>query len=125
MNSERRNPTPAGVRQTAPVNKMRKMLEVWGDAQVVVHLDFIDGSAVEGLVKEIDRDEVVMEPVYDDGSFGPLTVVNLNHVMMAYYDETPPNLPDEGDTGGEAVDSASAPASTPAASTSEVGVTEP
>jgi hypothetical protein len=34
----------------------------------------------------------VVEPVYEDGSVGPLTVVNLNHVVMAYYDESPPDV---------------------------------
>ena len=94
--------------QTAPVNTMRKMLEVWGDARVVIHLDFVDGSAVEGLVKQVDHDEVVLEPVYDDGSFGPLTVVNLNHVMMVYYDESPPEAPENADGGTAASEAAGA-----------------
>ena len=50
---------------------MRKMLEMWGDSAVVIHLDLSTGNYIEGLVKEIDRDEVVIEPVYEDGSVGP------------------------------------------------------
>ncbi len=72
------------------------MMETWGDAQVVIHLEFVNGLSLEGLIKEIDRDEAVIEPVYEDGTVGPLTVVNLNHVVMAYYDENPPDL-----VGGE------------------------
>ena len=71
---------------------MRKMLETWGDAQVVIRLEFVSGTAIDGLVKEVDRDEAVIEPVYEDGSVGPLTVVNLNHVVMAFYDANPPDV---------------------------------
>ncbi len=74
---------------------MRKMLEMWGDAAVVIHLDLTTGNYIEGLVKEVDRDEVVVEPVYEDGSVGALTVINLNHVVMGYYDETPPDAIDD------------------------------
>ena len=74
---------------------MSKMLETWGDAQVVVRLEFVNGQALEGLVKEVDRDETVIEPVYADGSIGPLTVVNLNHVVLAFYDESPPDVDEE------------------------------
>ena len=46
----------------------------------------------------------MIEPVYEDGSVGPLTVVNLNHVVLAYYDESPPDVdeddPGDPDTGG-------------------------
>jgi hypothetical protein len=81
------------------VNTIAKMLETWGDAQVVVHLEFVNGLSLEGLVKEIDRNEVVIEPVYEDGSVGPLTVVNLNHVVMAYYDDSPPDVVEEAVAG--------------------------
>ena len=74
---------------------MRKMLEMWGDSAVVIHLDLSTGNYIEGLVKEVDRDEVVVEPVYEDGSVGALAVINLNHVVMAYYDETPPDSIDD------------------------------
>jgi hypothetical protein len=76
------------------------MLEVWGDAQVVVHLDLVTGNYIEGLVKEVDRDEVVIEPVYEDGSVGALSVINLHHVVMACYDETPPGAVEEPATEG-------------------------
>ena len=83
---------------------MSKMLETWGDAQVVIRLEFVNGQALEGLVKEVDRDEAVIEPVYEDGSVGPLTVVNLNHVVLAFYDETPPDVDEslrgDPDAGG-------------------------
>ena len=85
---------------------MSKMLETWGDAQVVVRLEFVNGQALEGLVKEVDRDEAVIEPVYEDGSIGPLTVVNLNHVVLVFYDESPPDVDEETrgdpDTGAAA-----------------------
>ena len=92
---------------------MNKMLETWGDAAVVVRLEFVNGQALEGLVKEVDRDEAVIEPVYEDGSVGPLTVVNLNHVVLAFYDESPPDVDEEtrGDPDtGAAVTSDEAPA---------------
>ena len=89
------------------MNTLSKMLETWGDAQVVCRLEFVNGLALEGLVKQVDRDEAVIEPVYEDGSVGPLTVVNLNHVVMAFYDETPPDVDEtskgDPDTGGAEV----------------------
>lgn len=99
-----------GVVQTGPVNTMSKMLETWGDAQVVIRLEFVNGLSLEGLVKEVDRDEVVVEPVYEDGSVGPLTVVNLNHVVMAFYDDNPPEVREDNEVeDGEAGEGEASP----------------
>ena len=67
---------------------MSKMLEMWGDSQVVIHLDLVTGNFIEGLVKEVDRNEVVLEPVYEDGTFGP----KGNEEWMAFFKDSEGNL---------------------------------
>ena len=68
--------------------------------QVVIHLEFVNGTghrrARQGGRPRRGRS---IEPVYEDGSVGPLTVVNLNHVVMAFYDENPPDVGEASATG--------------------------
>ena len=65
-------------------NKLKYMLEVWGEAGFVVQLTLSNGLIVTGRLKEIEADDVIMEPEID-GRVGPLTVVQLAHVAMATY----------------------------------------
>jgi hypothetical protein len=64
--------------------KLKYMLDVWMDAGFMVQLTLSTGAIVSGRLKETDHDEVILEPDVD-GQPGPLTVVQLAHVMMATY----------------------------------------
>jgi hypothetical protein len=54
------------------------------DAGFTVQLTLSTGDVISGQLKETDLDEVILEPDVD-GEPGPLTVVQLAHVMMATY----------------------------------------
>jgi hypothetical protein len=60
------------------------MLDIWMDSGFVVQLTLSNGDIVAGRLKETDVDEVILEPDID-GRPGPLTVVQLAHVMTATY----------------------------------------
>lgn len=64
--------------------KLKYMLDIWMDGGFVVLLTLSTGQVIEGRLKETDTDEVIIEPIFD-GQPGPLTVVNLAHVVMATY----------------------------------------
>jgi hypothetical protein len=69
-------------------NKLKSMLDIWKDAGFIVQFTLSSGDVVTGHLKDIDSDEVLVEPEYEGGGPGPLTVVMLHHVVAAtYYDE--------------------------------------
>jgi hypothetical protein len=65
-------------------NKLKSMLEIWKDAGFIVHFTLSGGDVIAGRLKEIDSDEVIVEPEYD-GQPGPLTVIMLHHVAAVTY----------------------------------------
>jgi hypothetical protein len=67
--------------------KLRNMLGLWGEAGLLVYLTLSNGEEVEGLVKEVDGDELVMELMNEEGEIGTLCVVMLHHVVTATYIE--------------------------------------
>jgi hypothetical protein len=73
------------------LTKLRNLLEIWSDGGLTVQLTLTTGDVVEGHVREIDRDEIVLEPIVD-GEPGPLTVVLFAHVVMATYTDRAANL---------------------------------
>jgi hypothetical protein len=64
--------------------KLKYMLDIWMDAGFMVQLTLSTGAVISGRLKETDLDEVILEPDVD-GELGPLTVVQLAHVMLATY----------------------------------------
>ena len=71
--------------------KLRNFLEVWSDGGLTVRLGLTNGQILEGHIRELDRDEIVLEPIVDDRP-GPLTVVLIDHVVTATYTDRPANL---------------------------------
>jgi hypothetical protein len=71
--------------------KLRNLLEVWSDGGLTVRLGLTNGEVLEGHVRELDRDEIVIEPIVD-GEAGPLTVVLVDHIVTATYTDRPSNL---------------------------------
>jgi hypothetical protein len=71
--------------------KLRNLLEVWSDGGLTVRLGLTNGEVLEGHVRELDRDEIVIEPIVD-GEPGPLTVVLVDHIVTATYTDRPSNL---------------------------------
>ena len=71
--------------------KLRNALEVWSDGGLTVRLTLTTGDVIEGHVREIDNDEVVLEPIVD-GTPGPLTIITTDHVVMATYTDRPADL---------------------------------
>jgi hypothetical protein len=65
-------------------SKLKYMLDIWMDSGFVVKLTLSNGDVIAGRLKETDVDEVILEPDID-GAPGPLTIVNLAHVMTATY----------------------------------------
>lgn len=63
------------------------MLETWNDAGMHLRLSLVTGEVMIGRLEELDTDEIILEPVDDDGVTGPLTVVLLDHVVAASYVE--------------------------------------
>ena len=83
--------------------KLKYMLDIWMDGGFVVRLTLSTGDVIEGRLKETDTDEVMLEPVIEDGT-GPLTVVNLAHVVMAtYVDESAATEVEEEIPSGDAL----------------------
>ena len=66
--------------------KLQNMLETWSEAGMLLRLSLVTGEVVIGRLEEIDRDELIVEPI-GDGVTGPLTVVLLDHVVTASYVE--------------------------------------
>jgi hypothetical protein len=64
--------------------KLKYMLDIWKDGGFVVQLTLSTGDVIYGRLKETDTDEVIIEPDLD-GRPGPLTVVQLHHVVAATY----------------------------------------
>ena len=71
--------------------KLRNFIEIWSDGGLTLQLTLTTGQVIEGHVREIDNDEVVVEPIVD-GKPGPLTVVMLHHVVTASYTDRPADL---------------------------------
>jgi hypothetical protein len=71
--------------------KLRNFLEVWSDGGLTVRLGLTNGEILEGHIRELDRDEIVLEPIVN-GQPGPLTVVLMEHVVTATYTDRPANL---------------------------------
>jgi hypothetical protein len=71
--------------------KLRNFLEVWSDGGLTVRLGLTNGEILEGHIRELDRDEIVLEPIVNDQP-GPLTVVLIDHVVTATYTDRPANL---------------------------------
>ena len=67
------------------------MLEVWSDGGLTVRLTLSNGDIIDGHIREIDGDELVIEP-FRAGEPGPLTVVMLQHLVTATYTDRPANL---------------------------------
>ena len=65
-------------------SKLKFMLDIWMESGFVVQLTLSNGDVISGRLKETDVDEVILEPDID-GVPGPLTVVQLAHVMTATY----------------------------------------
>ena len=72
-------------------SKLRNLLEVWSDGGLTVRLALSNGDILEGHIREIDSDELVMEPIRG-GEPGPLTVVLAQHIVTATYTDRPANL---------------------------------
>jgi len=68
-------------------SKLRHMLGVWQDGGLVVRLGLDTGETIEGLVEEVDGDELVLEPVVN-GLRQPILIVMLDHVVTAQYTDT-------------------------------------
>jgi hypothetical protein len=71
--------------------KLRNLLEVWSDGGLTVRLGLTNGQMLEGHVRELDRDEIVLEPIVN-GEPGPITVVLIDHIVTATYTDRPANL---------------------------------
>jgi hypothetical protein len=71
--------------------KLRNLLELWSDGGLTVRLGLTNGQLLEGHVRELDRDEIVIEPIVD-GEPGPITVVLVDHIVTATYTDRPANL---------------------------------
>jgi hypothetical protein len=71
--------------------KLRNLLEVWSDGGLTVRLGLTNGEVVEGHIRELDRDEIVLEPIVNDQP-GPITVVQVDHVVTATYTDRPASL---------------------------------
>ncbi|HKA03202.1 MAG TPA: hypothetical protein VKD67_02705 [Acidimicrobiales bacterium] len=71
--------------------KLRNLLEVWSDGGLTVRLGLTNGEVLEGHVRELDRDEIVIEPIVN-GQPGPITVVLVDHIVTATYTDRPANL---------------------------------
>jgi len=65
-------------------SKLKHMLGIWMENGLVVQLTLSNGDIIAGRLKETDADEVILVPDID-GQPGPLTVVQLAHVMTATY----------------------------------------
>ena len=83
---------PLDVRQTATMrSKLRNLLEVWSDGGITVRLTLSNGDILDGHIREIDSDEIVIEPIRG-GEPGPITVVMVEHIVTATYTDRPADL---------------------------------
>jgi hypothetical protein len=71
--------------------KLRNLIEVWSDGGLTIQFTLASGDVIEGHVREIDSDEVLIEPIID-GVPGTLTLVMLQHVVMVSYTDRPADL---------------------------------
>jgi hypothetical protein len=71
--------------------KLRNLLEVWSDGGLTVRLALSNGDLIDGHIRELDNDEIVLEPIRA-GEPGPLTVILVQHVVSATYTDRPANL---------------------------------
>ena len=58
---------------------------------MTVRLTLSNGDVLDGHIRELDNDEIVIEPIRG-GQPGPLTVVLTQHVVTASYTDRPANL---------------------------------
>ena len=65
--------------------------EMRSDGGLTVRLTLSNGDILEGHIREMDGDEIVMEPIRGDEP-GPLTVVLAHHIVTATYTDRPANL---------------------------------
>jgi hypothetical protein len=72
-------------------SKLRNLLEIWSDGGLTVRLTLSNGDILDGHIREIDNDELVMEPIRG-GQPGPITVVLMDHIVTATYTDRPANL---------------------------------
>jgi hypothetical protein len=72
-------------------SKLRNLLEVWSDGGLTVRLALVNGDVIDGHIRELDNDEIVLEPIRG-GEPGPLMVVLVHHVVSATYTDRPANL---------------------------------
>ena len=71
--------------------KLRNLLEVWSDGGLTVRLALSNGDVIDGHIRELDNDEIVLEPIRG-GEPGPITVILVQHVVSATYTDRPANL---------------------------------
>ena len=72
-------------------SKLRNLLEVWSDGGLTVRLALSNGDILDGHIREMDNDELVMEPIRG-GEPGNITVVLMDHIVTATYTDRPANL---------------------------------
>ena len=72
-------------------SKLRNLLEIWSDGGLTVRLALSNGDILDGHIREMDNDELVMEPIRG-GEPGPITVVLMDHIVTATYTDRPANL---------------------------------
>jgi hypothetical protein len=78
--------------------KLKYMLDIWMDGGFVVQLTLSTGAVISGRLKETDTDEVILEPDVH-GRPGPLTVVQLAHVVAATYIDVASDIVDASRPG--------------------------
>jgi hypothetical protein len=72
-------------------SKLKNLLEVWSDGGVTIRLTLSNGDILDGHIRDIDSEEIVIEPIRG-GEPGPLTVVMVQHIVTATYTDRPANL---------------------------------
>jgi hypothetical protein len=72
-------------------SKLRNLIEVWSDGGLTLRFTLTSGDVIEGHVREFDSDEVLIEPIVD-GKPGTLTLLMLEHIVMATYTDRTADL---------------------------------
>jgi hypothetical protein len=72
-------------------SKLKNLLEVWSDGGVTIRFTLSNGDILDGHIRDMDNEEIVMEPIRG-GEPGPLTVVMVQHIVTATYTDRPANL---------------------------------
>jgi len=72
-------------------SKLKNLLEVWSDGGVTIRLTLSNGDILDGHIRDIDSEEIVIEPIRG-GEPNPLTVVIVQHIVTATYTDRPANL---------------------------------